>query len=786
MTVYQLQFSAKFYTSKEHGTRLIFDNGAVNPRDILGKIGVTFHNKVAAVSRSTISINLPIHDGDEVGERVVHFNRSSLFKYIQAYHHDFKLDHRLSDADLVDKLKDVLVLPELKDGLRHAGQHNKRQLNSKKDAIGDAVRGGFFSWLYQKTIESVKKLKRRFFFAKSEKSTFKVSEILAKLRFKEAVDDVPAYRQHIANDEAFAHLKDTSFRDIPVTSKDNYIKANAQHDARLHHGGRYPTQNKTDTSTGTTGKPAVWVRGTKEVETVKNSLKIAALLEYGDRPLNYINAFALGAWATGMTAYEMMRATGSVYSSGPDIVKILDKLESIYQYENDLISAELTVLIQKLAPRLNNYGETLSNIVKEILNGRLDNKNFDTDKAFLKLVAGVPVLNQCKRQILGVVRKLDKQMSQIIITGYPPFLKDLIDHANVHGIDFKKYHARGVVGGQAMSEALRDKLMESGFVKINSSYGASDCDINIGVETSFEIKFRRILEATPGLARELYGSGKGLPMIFHYDPFNYHIESDADDRLIFTCNRNDRSSPRIRYDLGDKGRVYAMSDIQALLLKYGIEDLKPSINFPLLFVWGRDAAVTFRGAKVSFTDLERASTNIDPNNQMGKCALYRGANRDESFEILIELKEGQPILSGQYCQQILARLLFNMATLNQDFAEQLKSLPDSALLPGLRFFVKGASPIGNTDGHHKQVLVFNKFPDNYRLPLNAHDMSVTVITKGDLTNLIDNHGQVEVANDNLAIIREGYSPRFNRRVLPDAGGVLGDGGFQALEKLGKK
>lgn len=41
--------------------------------------------------------------------------------------------------------------------------------------------------------------------------------------------------------------------------------------------------------------------------------------------------------------------------------------------------------------------------------------------------------------------------------------------------------------------------------------------------------------------------------------------------MINTCTRNDRSSPRIRYDLGDKGRIYASSDVQAVLAKYGVQ-----------------------------------------------------------------------------------------------------------------------------------------------------------------------------------------------------------------------
>jgi len=50
-------------------------------------------------------------------------------------------------------------------------------------------------------------------------------------------------------------------------------------------------------------------------------LGAAAEIEFGKRPLNYINAFALGPWATGLTVYELMRDTGSVFATGPDKTK---------------------------------------------------------------------------------------------------------------------------------------------------------------------------------------------------------------------------------------------------------------------------------------------------------------------------------------------------------------------------------------------------------------------------------------------------------------------------------
>ncbi len=728
----------RIFHHKEHGSRLIFTQGSINPRNLLGKFGVDFHNDAAALSRSVVKVRVRVLlEKGESANRDMNINRSSLMKYISATRQQ-QIDPSITDEKLVELLNATLDDKTFKPALRHAGQHHQRLLDSY--TFIDNLRGRFFSWLYQKTIETLSALRKRFFFASSEKSYFNISEILAKFRFKKAVEEVPAYQKFISNDQQFTHKEVKSFGDIPVTTKDNYIKANSQHDRHLHRHGMYPVgKKKIDTSTGTTGKPTSWVRSAKEVRTVKKSLKVAAQIEYGERPLHYINAFALGPWATGMTAYEMMRATGSVFASSPDVAKILDNLEDMYREENGQIDDDINLFISQCAPHFDGNEEALNKLIRDILEEKFKNSDYDINARLSELEsAGVDFIQGQRRKLSALILKIDAYRSQILITGYPPFLKDLVDAAKDKGIDFSKYQARGVVGGQAISEAMRDALVGSGFAKINSSYGASDCDINIGMETDFEMQFRKVLETHPDLAEELYGKGRGVPMVFHYDPFNYHIESDDTDELLFTCNRNDRSSPRIRYALGDKGRVYAASDIEAILAKYGINDLKPKVNFPLLFVWGRDSSVTYRGAKVAFTDLERALTNIDIGNQCVKRAFYSYQDESgaEQFDIWVELKEGEVIPSEAERQHALAKLLLEIAKLNQDFAYHL-DLKDNVQLPKLRYYTKTShskSPIGESNGHHKQVLVITdkNLPADYHQPTSPEEMVDTAISKDKL------------------------------------------------------
>src|SRR5204862_491321 len=45
-----------------------------------------------------------------------------------------------------------------------------------------------------------------------------------------------------------------------------------------------------------------------------------------------------------------------------------------------------------------------------------------------------------------------------VVTGYPPFLRTLLDAAAARGLDLSAYRMYGFVGGEGMSEALRARL----------------------------------------------------------------------------------------------------------------------------------------------------------------------------------------------------------------------------------------------------------------------------------------------------------------------------------------
>ena len=81
---------------------------------------------------------------------------------------------------------------------------------------------------------------------------------------------------------------------------------------------------------------------------------------------------------------------------------------------------------------------------------------------------------------IGKYLKLFGPGYRYLIFGYPPFIRAFVDETE---LDLSLYHFDLIVGGEGLSEGLRSHLRQYARSVI-SSFGASDLEINIAVETS--------------------------------------------------------------------------------------------------------------------------------------------------------------------------------------------------------------------------------------------------------------------------------------------------------------
>lgn len=612
-----INYSIIDLSTKEYGHRLCFSsqNVEVNPRNKLGKFGIRNHTGISRFFHGTVKI--------ENDSNIWHVNKKSAVKWLSSISPN---DSIARDSETIaDKINEVL---EHRDRISQPQITNQRSLRSKTNRLKGRLWMGFFNT----TKESWLRFKIRFFvISPSEKTLKKASEQAAVAQYHTAKKEVPAYNAFIGKQ------KPKMFSEIPITSKDNYIKPAISENGpglTLYKGERIPTGSKNDTSTGTTGVPTQWFRGPKEQKAVEKLSSYAAAAFLGDVPYYFINGFALGQWASGLTAFAATR---------------------------------------------NDPKATISN------------PGMDVEKIYNAIVQAAQVV---------------PPGSPIVVAGYPPHLKEVVDLAIAQGFDLAAHNIIGIVGGEAISEGQRElivrqmdgnEIKRNGFSQCYSTYGASDLDINIGYEYNFEVELRKFCHdrnnpRSAALAAELFGNSGSIPMIFHYDPLNYHIETDENEHLIFTCTRNDRISPRIRYDLGDKGKVMPYSDIIATLKKHNVVlENMPRTQLPFVFVWGRgDSMISYRGANVAPENLGEAIRLAGLGETIEHFAFLQYEDEGKLItEIMIEQKnEGESDWDA-----VLAQLIDQMKQINPDFKKQYEECLDNDAKPKLRVFEPGTSPM---------------------------------------------------------------------------------------------
>jgi phenylacetate-CoA ligase len=457
-----------------------------------------------------------------------------------------------------------------------------------------------------------------------ERFRWRVGRWRAWLALERARREVPAYRDFLAghgNPRVRLDGLDPDFSVVPPTDKESYVRRYSIEERCR--GGRIPAAGVVvDESSGTSGAANNWVRGPEERKEVKQALQVAFHHLLGKEPIFFLNAFALGPWATGMNVSMSLVDVAILKSVGPDIGKIEATLRTFgpkYKY---------------------------------------------------------------------------------VVAGYPPFLKTLVDSA---GLDWSAYDLLALFGGEGMSEGMRDYLLVKGFKRAYGSYGASDLEINIGVESDFTIALRRLLGADEELAARLLRREHGvLPMVFQYNPIDYCIETNEVGELIVTLNRTANASPKIRYNIHDLGHVVRMPEVERILREHGValtNGERSRTDLPLLFLYGRaDAAVAYYGSKVTPADVEQAIFTLpELAARVNSFALVvsEDEHANKLLTIALELCEGQQPSSDVH-DELRRQVIERLKAGNQDFREAATFMPPEAV-PRLEFHVYGDGPFAGND-----------------------------------------------------------------------------------------
>jgi phenylacetate-CoA ligase len=445
-----------------------------------------------------------------------------------------------------------------------------------------------------------------------------------------AARQVPAYRTFLqeAGIDPDALFPLGILGHLPETDKRSYVDRFGMLERCVD--GKVPFAGTTiDESSGSTGTPYDWIRGSRERLVAHRNIGFFARYAFGTEPLVTINAFSMGAWAAGFNMTLGMMRHGIVKSTGPDLEKILSTL-------------------RRLGPGY-----------------------------------------------------------RFLISGYPPFLKHLLDEGDAIGFPWNEYRMHALVGGEGMTEELRDLLL-SRFESVYSGYGATDIEIGMAGESPVSIAVRRLARARPEIRAELFGDDPRLPMVFQYNPLIHYLEVNEERELVCTVSRLDLLSPRMRYNVHDVGGIVEFGRARRVLARHGFDlerlgersevagprgPLPWTDPIPLPFVWvngRRDATISVMGANIYPEDVE-AVLYRDPQVAPRLHSFLLSVVDDETGtprpEISLELTDLSGVDDVWRAERGEA-FATALAGLNMDFRSSVGEFP-MAMRPLVRTFGRG-------------------------------------------------------------------------------------------------
>ncbi len=331
---------------------------------------------------------------------------------------------------------------------------------------------------------------------------------------------------------------------LPETDKRSYVDRFGMLERCV--GGKVPFAGTTiDESSGSTGMPYDWIRGSRERSVAHRNIGFFARYAFGTEPLVTINAFSMGAWATGVNM-----------SLGDDASR----------------------------------------------HRQVDGPGPRQDPLNAQAASG--------------------RGYRYVISGYPPFLKHLLDEGDARGFPWAQYRTARDRRRRGDDRGAAD-LPGARFHSVCSGYGATDLEIGMAGESAAQRRLRGASPGAAGLRAELFGDDPRLPMVFQYNPYD-PLHGDR-TTSVSSSSRSAGSailSPRMRYNVHDQGGLVEYARVKEILARHGFDldhlgalpevagprgPLPWADPIPLPFVWvngRRDATISVMGANIYPEDVE--------------------------------------------------------------------------------------------------------------------------------------------------------------------------------------
>lgn len=363
-------------------------------------------------------------------------------------------------------------------------------------------------------------------------------------------------------------------------------------------------------------------------------------------------------------------------------------------------------------PRGNQQNETVGKIFKKLFEESFDTKIGST--LFVNLfalgtwIAGLEFYNGVKyvadkgssitiitpgiekTVALDSIKRLAPLFDRIVLAGYPPFVKDVLDSGIAEGIDWNKHNTYLLTAGESFSELWREHVLEklggsNGRHRVINLYGMAETGV-MGHETPVSISIRKNIAVLPELSA-LHIPESGGIALYNYDPLVRFLETAEDNSLLLTSRAG---LPLIRYNTRDQGGLLSKENVRELSKRLPqIQSVITSWPTPIVYLYGRkDLSLSFYALNVYVENIKycfETYPNIKKLSGLFIMRIESSKNYDQEFHIVVELARG---VANHNDAKMVEHVVKTLPQVNSEYSKLLSSIAHRAH-PKIRFVQYG-------------------------------------------------------------------------------------------------
>lgn len=299
---------------------------------------------------------------------------------------------------------------------------------------------------------------------------------------------------------------------------------------------------------------------------------------------------------------------------------------------------------------------------------------------------------------LRVLKSLTKYYDQTVITGYPPFIIELIEYGLENKFDFKSVNTKIHFTSARVSEQQRNELVKAISKDVSrydvlGFYACAESGI-IGIETPEIVDVLDMVDRNVDLCQSLF-LNPNPPTLVEYNPGKKFLEVVMGN-IVITA---DQPVPLVRFDLNDRGGLLSGEQIISQCNKFEIKIPASLKGKNYVYIHGRTDSVRIL-CNIYTDDIQYCLEMSKFKNKFSGNFKYgiESEGLKNKLKMIIYLKNGKN-MSVKDSNFFSKEIYENLAKVNQDFR-----MVTQGITIGLNIIFEHDDPLKYKSGKLKHFL----------------------------------------------------------------------------------